>query len=153
MNDKGIAQDLYNLVCSRVESHMGSCWGWKDPRTSLFLRAYAQIFDVQNDYFDLWNKPDVRVVWCVRKEDDVVASLMQRNGKSAESWRRLCVRYRREIQRSLVGVDWPVYTLHFERVRTGKADSLREIKRLLWFLGMDGSDNSLARQAHAVVKY
>jgi hypothetical protein len=56
-------------------------WGWKDPRTVLFLPAWQAVF------------PKARYVYLVRNGMDVAVSLISRAKRHRQVWKRLSGRY------------------------------------------------------------
>jgi hypothetical protein len=85
----------------RLVSQRGLRWGWKDPRTSLLLPLWSQIF------------PDATLVHIVRNGLDVALSLLvreaKREGRSIETLTR--------TQRERFVADVRLWEFYLERIR------------------------------------
>jgi hypothetical protein len=93
-------------------------WGWKDPRTCLTLPFWQQLL------------PNMRYIICLRNPVDVVRSLEDRNGMSAEKASSLWFTYVSAALKHTEGK--PRLLIFYEDVMD---DSLRELQRLAEFIG------------------
>jgi hypothetical protein len=118
-------------LAERMRPH--APWGWKDPRTSLTLPFWLDVV------------PDLRLVVCVRDVVAVAHSLLVRDHSSELFGMRLWAAYNRRAlaasprDRTLV----TRYETYFE-------DPLREVARLVAFLGLAADQETIERAAGTV---
>lgn len=118
-----------------AELRLAEPWGWKDPRNSLTVPFWLDLF------------PDLRVVACVRNPLEVANSLLQRDrfpfGKSLNLWRE---HYQRLVDScpspSLIVTHFDAYFL----------DPVAELTRLVEFLGLPADRQRIESACVAVIR-
>lgn len=108
-------------------------WGWKDPRNSLTL-PYWETF-----------LPDLKLVICVRNPIEVVKSLSLRNNSSDAFGYNLWLAYNRRLLFT-TNPQHRVIT-HYDSYFI---DPLTELRRLMTFLDMPASDETLRKACQTV---
>ena len=78
-----LSDEIIDLI--QQTSGNGQLWGWKDPRTSLTIRAYHP--HLINPHY----------ITCYRSPDEIAKSLQKRNGFSIEKGLALTWEYNRRI--------------------------------------------------------
>jgi hypothetical protein len=109
----------YAVRARAIAAEFKEPWGWKDPRNSILLPFWKQLY------------PGLRIVVCLRNPLDVVASLRRRNGFSYEISLALWYEYNRSIV-TTTGSDERL-VVHFDRFFS---DGAKEIERLCHFCGL-----------------
>jgi Sulfotransferase family len=109
-------------------------WGWKDPRNSLTIPFWLNIW------------PDLRVVVCVRNPLEVANSLLQRDrfpfGKSLKLWHEY---YQRLVNSAPTSA---LIVTHFDSFFI---DPIAELTRLVEFLRLPADRGQIASACAAVV--
>lgn len=101
-------------------------WGWKDPRTSLTLPFWKQLI------------PKLKMVICLRNPLEVVQSLVRRGSSADDSLLELWLTYNRKLMAAVPPEDRVIthYSAYFH-------DPLKELRRVLGFLGIPVSDEAV----------
>lgn len=102
------------------EFRQGGRWGWKDPRNSITLPFWREVF------------PNLEILVCLRNPLEVALSLSRRNLFSYESSIKLWLDYNRRIMADTTPAERRV--LHYDAF-FARPES--ELRRLLEFLDLD----------------
>lgn len=130
---ENLLRELENLVMKKSESTL---WGWKDPRTSLLLDVYKPyLFKCYPEH------GSVRFIRSHRRQQDIVRSLMQRDGDG--DWPSLVRTYNRRIEEQIG--DIPTLDVQFEALLN--PDLSRDIVvGINGFVGTDEGQIDMAMQ-------
>lgn len=110
-------------------------WGWKDPRNSLTLPFWLNLF------------PDMKVIVCLRNPLEVATSLQKRNYSSIHFGLKLWEIYNRQLI-SYVQPEKMILT-HYESYFF---DAKREMERVLSELGLNVSENQIDNAISTVTR-
>ena len=126
-----VKSSLDQILYDRL-SKAKAVWGFKDPKTCLFLPMWEELSEAHNC--------DLRFVLCVRRAEDVIASLMDNYGYGMDLAQSIY--FNRNVHAM---ADCPArgFFVHYEDLLARDVVVLRQ---LCWFCGLatEQSDNDLA---------
>jgi hypothetical protein len=133
VNDPALAAAQVKAETLAADFEQRRPWAWKDPRTTLLLPFWLDLF------------PDLRVVGCVRNPLEVALSLHRRNFFSYERGLSLWLEYN---QRLLEAV--PPEQLLLTHYETYFLDPAVELRRVLAHCGVEAPDWKVEKACAAV---
>ena len=140
-------QELGAIIADKNIQH--TAWGWKDPRTCLFLSAYRRLL------------PDAVYLIIVRDYNSVVNSLISRAYRSAEKkymtrspfsallWKTFRSKVRkRKLYREFAEKYLRVSIAYNEHILQHTRQLPKDRYRVVDYKGLTGSDNAVFAQLH-----
>ena len=119
-------------------------WGWKDPRTSLTLAFWKSLDGIQIPFWSGLGQ-DLKVVVCLRDPLEVFRSLRDRKFTPSSSGLELWQTYNQRILESTLPKDRII--THYDSFFL---DAVSELERVLDFVGLDASPESVKEAARIV---
>lgn len=103
------------------KSGRNNWWGWKEPRTSLFLWLYKDILR------------ECKVIYCRREASSIADSICRRDGIAKSYAKKLAVYYQEQIETALLGAhDFDVLQVEYEVLLSSPRDSVRKIDNFIF---------------------